>query len=318
MSRAVLFCSDTFWNDCGEHVVAIDPTVEPIRLVGDEHVTQGDIDRITVAYYSPDLWPDRARAFLGVGLRAPRLEWLQSMMAGTDAPEYAQLRSRGVTVTSAVGATAPTIAQSVMLYLLAFACDLPRLTRAQAQRRWEPGSVVDLDGKHLAIVGMGSIGSAVARVAQPFGMRCIGLRRTVRGDEPCETWTTHRLHELLAWADAVVLAAPLNDETRGMIDGVALAAMRPGTWFVNVGRGECVDEDALVDALRSDRLAGAGLDVFATEPLPSSSALWTLPNVIVTPHSSSTSALADRRINELFVDNFTRWRRGEPLRNVVD
>lgn len=317
MAATVLFCTDAFWDELGERVVAIDPTLEVVRLVADEHLTAGDVDRITVAHFSPDLWPGRTRAFMSICLRAPRLRWMQLMSAGTDDPVFARLQANGVTLTNAVGAAAPSIAQTVVLYLLALGRDLPRLLRSQAQRRWEPVTVTDLDGMRLAIVGMGAIGGHVARLAEPFGVRCIGMRRRPRGDEPCETWPVERLHELLAWADAVVVTAPLTAETRGMFDRDAFTAMRPGAWFVNVGRGEVVDEDALVHALRSGHLGGAALDVFATEPLPADSPLWAMPNVIVTPHSSGSSLLADRRVNELFLDNFDRWTRGDALRNLV-
>lgn len=318
MAATVLYCSDAFWDDHGEQVVAIDPTVEVVRLVADEHITAGDVDRITVAHFSPDLWPHRTRPFISVCLRAPNLRWMQLMNAGTDDPVFARLQGNGVVLTNAVGAAAPSIAQTVMLYLLALGRDMPRMLRSQAQRRWDPVTVTDLDGMRLGIVGMGAIGGHVARLAEPFGIRCVGLRRRPRGDEPCETWTTERFHELLGWADAVVVTAPLTEETRGMFDRAAFAAMRPGTWFVNVGRGEVVDEDALAAALRSGHLGGAGLDVFATEPLPADSPLWAMPNVIVTPHSSGSSLLADRRVNELFLDNFARWTRDDGLRNVVD
>lgn len=317
MAATVLFCTDAFWDEHGEQVVSIDPTVEVVRLVADEQVPAGDVERITVAHFSPDLWPGRTRAFMSICLQAPNLRWMQLMNAGTDDPVFGRLQRNGVQLTNAVGAAAPSIAQTVMLYLLALGRDLPRMVRAQAQRKWEPVTVTDLDGMRLGIVGMGAIGGHVAALAEPFGIRCVGLRRRPRGDEPCETWSADRLDELLAWADAVVVTAPLTDETRRMIDRAAFAAMRPGTWFVNVGRGEVVDEEALVAALRSGHLGGAALDVFATEPLPADSPLWTMPNVIVTPHSSGSSVLADRRVNDLFLDNFEKWTRGHELRNLV-
>jgi phosphoglycerate dehydrogenase-like enzyme len=166
-------------------------------------------------------------------------------------------------------------------------------------------------------VGLGEIGSEVARLATAFGMDVVGLRRSVRGDEICQTWTNDRLVELLGRSDAVVVAAPLNSDTRGLFDADAFAAMRSGAWFVNVGRGEIVDEEALVDALASGHLGGAGLDVFATEPLPPDSPLWDLPNVIVTPHSSGTTDRSRARSVDLFVDNFRRWTNGEPLTNLT-
>ncbi|NNE12082.1 MAG: D-2-hydroxyacid dehydrogenase [Ilumatobacter sp.] len=317
VTGTVLFCSDTFWDEQGDAIVSIDPTVEVVRLVGDEHVTPGDLERITVAFFSADLYPERAAPFMGACIRAPNLRWLQTFSAGTDHPIFATFLERGVTVTNSSGASAPSIAETVMLYLLALGRDLPRLTRAQAARRWEPETSRDLHGRRLGIVGLGAIGTEIARRAQAFGMEVVGLRRSVRGDEVCETWTDDRLGELLGWADAIVVSAPLTDATQNLFDSGAFAAMRPGTWFVNVGRGEIVDEQALVDALLSGHLGGAGLDVFATEPLPADSPLWVLPNVIVTPHSSGTTDRSRRRSVDQFLDNFRRSTAAEPLHDIV-
>ena len=317
MAATVLFSTDAFWDEHGEQIVAIDPTVEVVRLVGDDQVTGGDIDRINIAFFSPDLFTGRAKAFFGVCLRAPNLRWFQSAFAGTDDKVFDRLRANGVTVTSAAGAAAPSIAQTVLLYLLALSRQLPRLARSQAQRKWDPVTSTDLDGLRVGIIGMGAIGGEVTRLSAPFGVACIGMRRAVRGDEPCETWTNDRFHELLEWSDAVVSTAPLTNATRGMFDREAFDAMRPGAWFVNVGRGDVVDEAALVAALQSGRLGGAGLDVFAVEPLPADSPLWTIPNVIITPHSSGGTLRADRRAIELFIANFAHHTRGEPLVNVT-
>lgn len=314
---AVLFCSDTFWDERGDDIVSIDPGIEVVRLVGDEHVTPGDLERITVAFFSGDTWPDRAGKFLGTCTRAPNLRWLQTFSAGTDHPIFGSIRAAGATVTNSSGSSAPSIAQTVMLYLLALSRDLPRLTRAQTERRWEPGSANDLHGLRVGIVGLGEIGSEVARLADAFGMNTIGLRRTVRGDEICETWTNDRFSELLGRSDAIVVAAPLTADTSGLFDAAAFAAMRRGAWFVNVGRGEIVDETALIAALASGHLGGAGLDVFSTEPLPPESPLWTLPNVIITPHSSGSTDRSRARSVDQFVENFRRWTNAEPLQNVT-
>lgn len=317
MGAPVLFCTDTFWDDRGDEIVSIDPSVEVVRLVDTEHVTPSDLERITIAFFSPDAWPERAPNFMGTCTRAPNLEWLHTMSAGTDHPVFSALRSRGVTVTNSAGAAAPSIAQTVLLYLLALSRDLPRSLRSQAERRWDPGPAVDLHGMRLGIVGLGAIGTETARLAQAFGMRVIGLRRSPTGDEICETWQNSRLPELLEWADAITVTAPLTDDTRGMFHRGAFAAMRPGSWFVNVGRGEIVDEDALIDALTTGHLGGAGLDVFATEPLPPESPLWTLPNVIVTPHSSGATDRTRQRSVDRFVENFRRRTAGEPLDGVT-
>ena len=317
VAKTVLFCSDTFWDDRGDEIVTIDPTVEVVRLIGNEHVTPSDLDRINVAFFSPDVWPARTANFMGTCVRAPNLTWLQTFSAGTDSPIFKSFRDRGVTVTNSSGASSESIAQTVMLYLLALGRDLPRLTREQANRRWEPRSSTDLSSLHLGIVGLGAIGSEVARLANAFGMDTIGLRRTVTGDEICETWTNDRLDDLLEWADAIAVTAPLTDTTRGMFDADAFARMRPGAWFINVGRGEIVDEQALVDHLANGHLGGAGLDVFAVEPLPPDSPLWLLPNVIITPPSSGTTDGSHRRQVDMFVENFRRRTNGEPLRNVT-
>jgi D-2-hydroxyacid dehydrogenase (NADP+) len=317
MTTDVLFCTDTFWDQRGEEIVSIDPFVEVVRLVGSEHVTPSDLERITIAFFSPDAWPDRATNFMGTCTRAPNLRWLHTMSAGTDHPVFAALRSRGVTVTNSAGAAAPSIAQTVILYLLALSRDLPRTLRDQVDRRWAPGPSVDLHGMRLGIVGLGAIGAETARLAQGFGMEVVGVRRRPRGDEPCTTWPDDRLSDLLGWAEAVVVTAPLNDDTRGLFDAEAFAAMRAGAWFVNVGRGEIVDEAALVDALERGHLGGAGLDVFVTEPLPADSPLWHAPNLIITPHSSGNTDRTKLRSVDQFVANLRRRVAGEPLAGVT-
>lgn len=317
MNRTVLFCSDALWAERGDQILAVDPDVDVVQLVGHERVAPDDLERITAAFFSGDTWPDRASALLGTCVRAPNLRWLHTFSAGTDAPIFATMQQRGVVVTNSSGSSAPSIAQVVMLDLLALSRDLPRMMRAQADRRWEPGTSIDLHGVRLGIVGLGAIGSEVARLAQTFGMHVIGLRRTVTGDEICETWTDDRLDELLGNVDAVVVTAPLTDATRGLFGAAAFASMRPGAWFVNVGRGEIVDEAALVDALSDGHLGGAGLDVFAVEPLPADSPLWTMPNVIVTPHSSGTTEHSRRRSIDQFVENFRRFDAGLELHDIA-
>ena len=164
---------------------------------------------------------------------------------------------------------------------------------------------------------MGPIGQEIARLGQAFGMHAIGMRRTVTGDEPCETWTFDRLHELAGAVDVLALAVPLTDDTRGLVDASVFAAMRPGSLFVNIARGEVVDEPALIEALRAGYLAGAGLDVFTNEPLEAESPLWDMPNVIVTPHSSGTTQRSNERATDIFVDNLARRAAGQPLRNTA-
>jgi phosphoglycerate dehydrogenase-like enzyme len=225
--------------------------------------------------------------------------------------------ARGVRVTTSAGASARAVAQMAILFLLALSRDLRARLDAQREHRWAPARGDDLAGKTVAVVGLGPIGLEVARLAAALGMHPIGLRRTPAGTEPCETWPLSRLGEALARADYVVLALPLTPDTRHLIDATALARLPRHARLVNVGRGELVDEEALAAALREGRLGGAALDVFEQEPLATTSPLWDLPGVLVTPHvAAATQATHDDAV-ELFLENLGRWRRGEPLSNEV-
>jgi phosphoglycerate dehydrogenase-like enzyme len=190
--------------------------------------------------------------------------------------------------------------------------------RNQDKKKWQQHRIDELDGASLAVVGMGPIGMEIARIGVAMNMSVEAVRRSAKGDEPCPTFPMSELHSVLGRADWVASALPLTPETRLVFDAKAFAAMRTGARFINVGRGELVDENALVAALRSGHLAGAGLDVFATEPLPEDSPLWEMDNVIVTPHNSGSSNTSNRRSEEIFLDNLERWARGTPLTNLVN
>jgi D-2-hydroxyacid dehydrogenase (NADP+) len=317
MDAPVLFCSSTIWERHEATLLAAAPGVQPVLLAAGQRIADDDVGRITVAFASHDMYPGTLPAFMRICLDAPKLEWLQTLNAGIDHPVFGMIRDRGVRLTTASGSTAVPIAHHVMLCVLAMAHDLPGFFRDQQRHEWNPRALDDVDQRVIGVIGMGPIGTEVARLGTQFGMRAIGVRRSAHGDEPCETWTFDRLDELLALADDLVLALPLAANTRGIIGDRELQLMRPGTRIVNVGRGELIDEPALVDHLRSGHIGAAALDVFATEPLPPDSPLWDLPNVIVTPHTSGDTQLAKRRVEEIFIDNLGRWMRGEPLRNEV-
>ena len=225
-----------------------------------------------------------------------------------------------VAVTSAAGVHAGPLAEFALFGLLAFAKDLPRLLTDQRDRRWGHYTVGELSGQTLLIVGLGQIGDEVARLATGFGMRVIGINRSGTADAPHidEVHRTSELREYLGEADAIVISVPLTEETRGLIDAAAIAQMKPGAIFVNVGRGGVVDEPALIEALRSGKLAGAALDVFTSEPLRDDSPLWELPNVLLSPHTAGLSVRENERIAALFVENLRRYLLREPLRNRVD
>jgi phosphoglycerate dehydrogenase-like enzyme len=226
-----------------------------------------------------------------------------------------------VTVTTASGVHRVPLAEFAFFGLLALAKDARRLLADQRVRVWGPKRPTgELHGGTLFLVGLGEIGLEVARLAKAFGMRTVGFKRTPAATPPPWTDEVHaadRLAAAIDRADAVVVTLPGTPATRGMIDRATIARMRPGCVFVNLGRGSVVDEDALVEALRDHRIAGAVLDVFATEPLPRSSELWELDNVLLSPHTAALSPHENQRIVALFVDNLRSWLAGGPLRNVV-
>ena len=255
-----------------------------------------------------------------------RLRWVHATSAGAGE----QVRKAGlpaealkrVTVTTSSGVHAVPLAEFSILGLLAMAKELPRLVEDQRARAWPEvrRPLRELAGQTLFLVGLGEIGREVARLGRALGMRTVGFRRT-QGPPPDHVDEVHgpeRLPELAGRADAMVVSLPLTDQTAGLVDRATIERLPASCIFVNVGRGGVVDEPALVEALRERRIAGAVLDVFATEPLPEDSPLWALPNVLVTPHAAALSARENERIVELFTDNLRRYLDGRPLRNVVE
>lgn len=281
------------------------------------------LSRIEVAFFSNDVHPNFSRQFFSSVRKAPNLRWLHAFNVGVDHPIYSEMLARGVRVTTSAGTTAEPIAQTAIAALIMLARNFPRWLKAQREHRWDPMRAADeprdLRGQTAIIVGLGSIGREIARLAQALGLNVIGVRRSplAPGDPVNEMHTPDQLPHLLPRADWLILACPLTEETRGLVNATVLARLPRSARLINVGRGEVVDEPALIEALRSEKLAGAYLDVFAQEPLPPDSPLWDLPNVIVTPHNSPAATGNEQRVYELFVDNLGRWKAGEILRNEV-
>lgn len=260
----------------------------------------------------------QTQVFYDALLAAPSLRWVQVHSAGADRPVFGRLRERGVAVTTASGANADVVAQSAVAGLLALARRFPQLMAAQREHRWASlmGSALprDLAGQQVTIVGWGAIGQQVARVLAVLGLRIAVVRsstQAVAADIP--TFTFEQLAEILPATDWLLLACPLSERTRGLVDANALARLPAGAHLLNVARGEIVDEPALIECLRAGRLAGAYLDVFAHEPLAADSPLWDMPHVIATPHSAGFSDGNAARVAAMFFDNLGRWNRGEPL-----
>ena len=252
---------------------------------------------------------------------APRLKWVQVLGAGMDYLEETGLLGKGVTITTSGGVNARAIAEFCILLMLQRIKQFPKRLQAQEEHKWLRFANDELRDRTLGIIGAGHIAQALAQRAKAFEMRVVATRRSYTPGEKLpyidEVHPRDRMGEMLGHCDYVVVAVGLTPETRGMIGEAEFRAMKPGVFFINVGRGPVVDEKALLQALKSGHLGGAGLDVFEQEPLPSDSEFWGLPDVIVTPHNTGGMRDVSQRSTELFCANLQRYLNGEPLQSVV-
>jgi phosphoglycerate dehydrogenase-like enzyme len=258
--------------------------------------------------------------------KAPKLRFIQSIGAGVDQFPQDQLKARGIRLASARGVNEVAVAEHAMALILALARRLPEARDNQMRHAWRQ-MIADLNtredelaGKTLLIVGLGRIGGRLARLAKAFDLKVIGIRRDLgagqNGADALHPMSD--LQKLLPEADIVALTCPLTPETTGIINAKALAAMRPSSMLINVARGRCVDEPALIAALAEGRIAGAGLDCFADEPLASASKLWDFANVLITPHTAGETRRYEENVLDVLMDNLGRlWRGDTTLRNQV-
>jgi glyoxylate/hydroxypyruvate reductase A len=257
---------------------------------------------------------------------ASRVRWVQATSAGIG--QYIRRygydrRMPNTLFTTASGVHARPLADYCALAILMFAKKLPQILDKQRQKRWERYAGTDLVDRTLGIVGVGRIGAEVARMGRALGMRVLGVKRNVLGVDPStlyldQLYAPDQLHAVLRQSEYLVLIAPHTDETERMIGAAELELLPQGAILINVGRGALVDEPALIAALHSGHLGGAALDVFTEEPLPQDSPLWSMPNVLISPHSGSTSDRENARLTDLFCENLRRFLAGEPLLNVLD
>lgn len=255
---------------------------------------------------------------------ATDLVWFQTVGAGVDRVLLPEMRERGLIVTNSSGIHASNIAEHILSMMLAFARGLPQLIRAQQRREWLGtirGHVFELDGQTLHVAGYGDIGRRLAHDAKALGMRVTATRRRpgpASDGIVDEIAGFDRLPELVADADHVAICLPQTRETIGLFDAKLIGAMKPGAYLYNIGRGPIVDTNALIAALDSGHLAGAGLDVTDPEPLPPDSPLWDRDNVIITAHTAGATPHYADRLMDIVIENVRRFRAGEPLMNRVD
>jgi phosphoglycerate dehydrogenase-like enzyme len=252
-------------------------------------------------------------------VRRGRLKWLQSSAAGMDHCLKPSVIASDITVCSASGVLADQVAEQTFALMFGSARSLPVFFRAQQKQEFIRRPTRDVHGSTVGIVGFGGNGRRLAEVLAPFRVRILATD-VFPEDKPAhvaELWPANRLHDLLSQSDYVILAAPLNDQTRGMINRENLAVMKRGAFLINVARGAMVIEPDLVAALESGHLAGAGIDVTQVEPLPESSPLWNQPNLIITPHVGGQCARRIDDMTNLLCENLRRYLNGQPLYNLI-
>ena len=262
------------------------------------------------------------KEFARIVHQGPSVRWLHTASAGVDHVLTPEVRAKaGITVTDSGPAFEIAISEFVLAWMLLVARGLPALMANQREHKWQSVPQFELHGKTVGIVGLGPIGRGTALRAKAFGMRTLGLRRSSAPVDGVDELLTgpEGLAHLLVESDFVLVAAALTGETQALIGAEQLARMKATAWLINIARGGLVDEPALVSALQTGQIAGACLDVFAQEPLPTGSPLWDMPNVHIAPHNSpGWDPDLRARQKAIFLDNLGRFARGEPLTNVVD
>ena len=296
------------------------------------------IDRIskhTRIHCAPDLaslqrYLPEADALLGWNFRATELReawpsvgplrWIQWGGAGVDAVLFPELVASNVLLTNARGVFDRAMAEYTLGLILAFGKEFPETYAAQREHRWSYRRTELAAGRSVLVVGVGSIGREIAQILKRMDFVVSGVGRSARDSDP-DFGQVHGVSDLnscLAAVDYVVLVTPLTPQTLGIFGATQFSAMKPSARFINLGRGELVDEAALLKALQDDQIAGAGLDVFCTEPLPTESPFWDLDNVIVSPHMSGDYRGHQEAMADVFLENFERFREGRELLNLID
>lgn len=302
----------------------------PYELLESNRISPGTefdialISRDVTALSTKRITMPSTQEFYDLLLGSKDLRWVQIHSAGADRQIYLDLMNRGVTISGSSGVNAQVVMQTAIAGILMLARHFPKMLEAQRQKRWD--SLInyplpeDLLGQTAVIIGRGPIGNGIAKILTALGVRCVQIRFSQEQGEGLPDVECRHISELntvLGMANWLVLACPLSPETRQLIDARAIGLLPQSACIVNIARGEIIAEEALIEALRSKKLAGAYLDVFASEPLDKTSPLWDLDNVIVTPHSAGHSLGNESRVMDLFLENLTRLHRSELLKNAI-
>ena len=309
-------------------LVAADPAetyLKPLeRLPSDTRViVSNDRNRLREAAPEADVFLNGdfrdPTPFLDTFPLATRVRWIHVLSAGVEKSLSPEIIASPVPMSNGRDLFSRPLAEWVIGSMIYFAYDFRRLLRNQQLHRWEPFDREPLFGQTLGIIGLGGIGRALAERVRPFGMRILTVRRTATPDPLVDaTFGPAQINEMLAECDFVAVAAPQTKETQGLIGRAQFAAMKPSSVIVNVGRGPVIDEQAMLEALQSHKIHGAALDVFENEPLPAGHPFWDLDNLLISPHTADRTRDLREVAVLFFVENFERFRKGEPLQNIVN
>jgi phosphoglycerate dehydrogenase-like enzyme len=303
---------------CAEELREKFPDFEIVRLTSPERIMQELPD--TDILFAFQLRPEQIQA-------ASKLKWIHTGIAGLTWILIPEVVNSDIIVSNSKGVHAIPMAEHTLALMLQFSRRLVRCLEDQRQAIWRRRRILEsrtpfneLHGKTLGVLGIGTIGSEVAKRARAFGMRVIGIRKNPDIPVDCvdDLYPPDKLNEILPSLDYLVLAAPATPETTGMMGRRQLDLMKPSAFLVNIARGDIIDQDALIDALENERLAGAAIDVFIPDPIPDGHPLFAVKNLIITPHVSGNSPLLWRRVMDIWVENIHRFLAGRPLINQVD
>ena len=311
-------------------LVLADPSSSWLKLLGNlgsdvNVIVSNDVTKVRESAAQADVIVNGTSnpPLLGAAIPpARRARWIHSLWTGVDNVLCPEVLASPLPLTNGRGVFRRPLAEWTIGAMLYFAYRMRRMIRQQQAGAWEAFTTEEIQGKTLGIVGYGGIGSTAAELARPFGVRIVALRRRtellqqVAGVD--QSFAPSQINELMAASDYVLLAAPLTEETRGMIGAPQIAAMKPTGVLINVGRGAVVDEPALIQALETDKIRGAALDVFAVEPLPPGHPFYRLENVLLSPHTADHVKDFVHLAVACFLENLRRFQANEPLLNLVD